>query len=86
MQFAKLFERDGRQVLVTKETSEDDHNYDAPVLKARTKTTKSGHDLAINITFKGKDDAQTRRRDEAFDKMDADTAFGLVEKAAGIDL
>lgn len=86
MQFAKLFERDGRQVLVTKEASEDDHNYDAPIIKVRTKTTKSGHDLAVNISFKGEDDVQTRRRDEAFDKINADMAFGFVETAAGIDL
>lgn len=76
--FAKLFEKKGKQVLVTKETDDDDN----PAIAFRT-TTKSGHSITIKVSFKGGD---WDKRDQTFDKTTEKDAWGILKNAPGIDI
>lgn len=80
--FAKLFERNGRQVLVRRFTNEDDK----PCVSFET-TTANGHRLCMSIEFARGDEAKClATRDEAFENCSEDRAFRVVEKAPGFDL
>ena len=80
--FAKLFERDDRQVLVRRFTNEDDR----PCVSFET-TTASGHRLCLTIEFaRGEEAKCLAQRDQAFENCGEDEAFRVVEKAPGYDL
>jgi hypothetical protein len=82
-QFAKLFERNGQQVLVTKDEDEDGE----PALKIRFKSNVSGHDICIKVAFRK--DAELDKwavMDRAFDAMDISKAFDFRDGAPGVGL
>lgn len=74
--FAKLYEKKGRQLLVTKEIGDND----TPELHIRSTTTKSGHSMTLRLGFK---DGDYSKRDAAFDKLDEKAAWKLIEGAPG---
>lgn len=76
--FAKLYEKKGKQVLVTKETDDDD----CPALAFRT-TTKSGHSMTLKASFKEDD---WDRRDEAFSNVTEESAWAMVKDAPGMNV
>ena len=76
--FAKLYERDGKQLLVTKETDE----YDRPEIHLRT-TSKSGH--TVTLKFGYEEDAFDIR-DKVFDGIEEDAAWNTILKSPGMDL
>lgn len=77
MIFAKLFERDGRQIVVMKEWN-DEEDMDEITLRSRT---KSGHSFMLKLSF-----ADEGPRDRAFDDMDEAKAFRIIDRTPGIDL
>lgn len=81
--FAKLYEFDGRQLLVTKGVNnEGDH-----ALVFRTTTAKSGHHMQFAISFQGRtEDAQYKRMCKEFDKMTDEKAWGLCNSVPGNDM
>ena len=72
--FAKLFDFDGHQVLITSDTGSDD---DTPQLTIRTH--HAGLVLATTISFRA-DDAGEALRDRAFANADQDFAAGMRSK------
>lgn len=76
--FAKLYEKNGKQVLVTKETDDED----CPALAFRT-TTKSGHSMTLKASFKEKD---WDKRDAAFDNVTEESAWAMVKSAPGMKM
>lgn len=76
--FAKLYEKKGKQMLVTKETDDDD----CPAIAFRT-TTKSGHSMTLKASFKSKD---WDKRDEAFDRVTEKSAWDMVKDAPGMKI
>lgn len=74
--FAKLYEKKGKQVLVTKETDDDD----CPAIAFRT-TTKSGHSMTLKASFK---DGDWDKRDEAFNNVNEESAWSMVKSAPGM--
>lgn len=82
--FAKLFERGEEQVLVTKGWNDEGE----AVLTLETKTRMSGHSLKLNVVVKEGPNAKTLEEalDHAFDHVDADRAFAIVDGSPGIDL
>lgn len=81
--FAKLYERDGEQVLVTKEQDDDGE----PMLKIRFKSNNAGHDIATSIAFKKDAELDAWEvLDRAFENMDHECAFGIRDRSPGVDL
>ena len=78
--FAKLYERDGKQVLVTKETDDSD----CPAVAFRT-TTANGHSVTIMASM-GNKTKDWDKRDKAFDNVTEESAWSMVDSAPGIDL
>lgn len=76
--FAKLYEKKGKQVLVTKETDDED----CPALAFRA-TTKSGHSMTLKVSFK---DGDWDKRDDAFEKVTEKSAWSMVSKAPGMQM
>ncbi len=76
--FAKLYEKDGKQVLVTKEKDDDD----CPAVAFRS-TTKHGHSVTLMASMKKKGWDQ---RDAAFDNVTEESAWAMIESAPGLDL
>lgn len=82
--FAKLYEREGKQMLVTKETS-DENDFDEgdlPEIHFRT-TSASGHSVTMRFTY---GDGDWDKRDEVFGKISEDAAWSVVDGALGMDL
>jgi hypothetical protein len=81
--FAKLFEREGQQVLVTKDQDDEGE----PVLTIRFKSNEAGHDISTRLAFK-KDTKLDKWEVLArvFDSMDAERAFGLRDSSPGVHL
>lgn len=76
--FAKLYERDGKQLLITKETSDEDG---CPEIHLRT-TSKSGH--TITLKFGYEEDAWDGR-DKVFDGIEEDKAWDVLLKSPGVN-
>lgn len=76
--FAKLYEKKGKQVLVTKETDEDD----CPAVAFRT-TTKSGHSITLKASFK---EGDWDKRDEVFNNVTEESAWNMVKDAPGMKM
>lgn len=74
-QFAKLFERDGRQLLVTKDSDDEDGN---PQIRFQT-TTESGHRASLNFTY-GEDDWD--KRDAMFDQLTEEDCWNKIPSPA----
>lgn len=81
--FAKLFERDGKQVLVTKDETDEGK----PCLTFRCSTDVSDHNITTQVSFKkdAKLDAW-EVMDRAFDNVNEDQAFGLRNGLPGISM
>lgn len=80
--FAKLFERDGRQVLVTRGTDDEG----APYMAFET-VTKTGGRLKASMLFtKGKKADCKANRDEKFETLTQQIAFEVVESLKGFEL
>lgn len=80
--FAKLFERDGRQVLVKRYTNDEDE-----LCLSFETSTPSGCRLTLSMFFtRGSKTECEAALDKAFDDCDEDQAFRVVEKAPGFDL
>lgn len=77
--FAKLYERDGRQVLVTKEESDDG----SPQINFRSTTLNSGHSITLKMGYK---DADWDVMDVAFERVCEDFAFGVIEGSPGSEM
>lgn len=69
--FAKLYEKDGRQVLVTKETCDKEG---CPQIHFRT-TTKNGHSATLKFSY---EDKAWGKRDAAFHKVDEESAWNTL--------
>lgn len=82
--FAKLFERGEHQVLVTKGYNDEGE----AVVSLQTKTRTSGHSLKMDIVVKEGPNAKTLEQalDHAFNSIDEDSAFNIIESSPGIDL
>jgi hypothetical protein len=79
-QFAKLYEQDGRQLLVTKGNDSEGE----PALVFRTTTKVSGHHLQFAISFQGRsENSRYNRMCKEFDKMTEDSAWGLCNSVPG---
>lgn len=77
IRFAKLFEKEGRQLLVTKESDDES----MPALQFRITTRKSGHSLTLKASFKNEE-----VRDKAFTQIEALNAWDMIENAPGADM
>lgn len=77
--FAKLFERNGKQVLARTATN-DDWGTDL-LIEGRT---VGGHALTLRVTFDGDDAA--RRASGALHALDEVSAFRMIEGAPGYSL
>jgi len=80
--FAKLFSRDGQQVLVTKDW--DDKQ--GPMLRLRFASNKSGHKVELSVSFKGNKHERRQAREEAFANLTEETAFALRGDTPGIEI
>lgn len=76
--FAKLFEKDGRQYLVTKDTDDETSE---PEVRVST-TNNNGHRLTISLKF-GEDNWDAR--DEAFESIDETSASAGFANNAFMD-
>lgn len=78
--FCHLFEHEGRQILIAKDTDDEGN----PSAQIRT-TTDSGHFIALNFGF-GEDDWE--KRDKAFNDLVADEANAaeMILNAPGVKL
>lgn len=80
--FAKLFERNGQQVLVTKgEDSEGN-----PALVFRFESNVSEHSIELAVGYSGPSKKVAEALDKAFDAIDEDAAFEMRNGAPGVDL
>jgi hypothetical protein len=81
--FAKLYERDGKQVLVLKGENEDG----GPALEFRFLTDVAEHSVALNVTIRHTEDRDAYEAlDLAFDEMTEDRAFNTRDKTPGVEL
>lgn len=83
MRFAKIYERDGKQVLVTKE---QDVDTDEPCLQFRFKSNVLEHDIRTTVFFKGTVQEQWDSMDKAFETADEDFSFNVKNQAPGVNL
>lgn len=80
--FAKLFERDGRQVLVRRGIDDEGEFY----LSFET-VNPTGTRLTLTMSFnKGSKAKCEAALDSAFNECDEERAFRVIERAPGIDL
>lgn len=81
--FAKLYEKEGRQLLVTK----GENNDGDPALCFRTVTRNAAHGMEFKVSFKGKTDAEKYEAlDAAFNKTTEQSAWDIVDDMPGMDM
>lgn len=69
--FAKLYEKDGKQVLVTKEIGDEEGE---PQIHFRTSTI-SGHTATVKFSYS---DGAWDKRDEMFDQVTEESAWNTL--------
>lgn len=75
--FAKIFERDGKQVLVLKDENDDGK----ALLQFRFLSDVSDNFMCVGYAF-----SDLSQRDEAFDRVTDDNAFGVRDMTPGVEL
>lgn len=81
--FAKLYEREGQQVLVTSDQDEDGE----PCLTIRFKSNVSDHEISTRLAFKKSAKLDKWEvLDQAFDAMTEEKAFDLRNGSPGVGM